>query len=108
MGKWLSAIALGTLTSVAQVNAQPAHDYWWLTTSSDDTAVEFIDAASIALAKGNTKRAWVFSYFSAKSKRRSGLHTTTFVVQRLALFLVACAPHVRRARARRWRWLSSC
>lgn len=74
MRKFLSILVLGLLAPVAQLSAQPRHEYWFTGEAADNSSLNLVDADSIAQAKEGIKRAWVISYYAASSHRLPGGH----------------------------------
>ena len=55
-----------------RAQAQASRDYWYLTVSSDQTIVDYIDAASIVSVDPEVKRVWVWIVRSRRAAEFSG------------------------------------
>lgn len=62
-----AAIAAGSLPAAAQ----QARDYWFLATSSDKTAAEYIDVGSI-VSNADVKRGWTWYFYANNAPKFAG------------------------------------
>lgn len=75
------AVICGVVTCVAvvlQAFGQKTQDYWLVGATSNNTYLEFVDAASILSLRGDVRRAWDWTFNSRGASKHPGWHFVSF------------------------------